>query len=500
MSMFHAAILTGSLDMVHNISSIGYGGYDAGALLSVLRLSMRNDNWTPTFNRLLRSRPCGKPVENREALAISLACHYDNPTLLKDLLNHIPMPTKVICSSWYPLGSCDHYDGEHLPYIRLREPEDNHIEAIEFRRVHGFYRTSPLLFAFRSPLCRAILLANNCAPDEDILALSADSGDFELVQELWKYYDRRNNNPSRRQSSPLYYATAHGDIQMMQYLLDHDENINGLGFEYETETTATSLQCAIENLSLPAINLLLENGADVNMPAIGPMGESALQSACRAGCLGIAQRLIDGKGEPDSRLNAHALPRIGMSTKTHVPANVNTPRAKNKGRTALEGAAESGRIDTLQFLLNRGANTVGQGRVQYIRAIVLAERRGHATTAKMLRSHQSHHELDWSPNGKNTALYELLAALDEELFKISFEEDPGNTESDIDWNDRLEEMKSEMKHKKEKSGGWLDSLAYDDDRGDSAWEMDSDDEYEFPKPPKEERSELKRICQELMVY
>jgi ankyrin repeat protein len=65
---------------------------------------------------------------------------------------------------------------------------------------------------------------------------------------------------------------------------------------------------------------------------------------------------------------------------------VNGRPALRDGRTAIEGAAEHGRLDTVQLLLNYGATggvVWGKG---LKKAKDLAEENGHTEIAKMLRS------------------------------------------------------------------------------------------------------------------
>jgi ankyrin repeat protein len=69
------------------------------------------------------------------------------------------------------------------------------------------------------------------------------------------------------------------------------------------------------------------------------------------------------------------------------PADINAPGAQRHGRTALEGAAEHGRIDMVQFLLSSGAETSGEGTKQYLRAIRLAKTKGHVEVVTILGAH-----------------------------------------------------------------------------------------------------------------
>jgi ankyrin repeat protein len=68
-------------------------------------------------------------------------------------------------------------------------------------------------------------------------------------------------------------------------------------------------------------------------------------------------------------------------------ADVNALGAKPDGRTALEGAAEYGRIDMVQLLLNAGANIFADGQSQYESAVRRASKNGHRAVQRLLESY-----------------------------------------------------------------------------------------------------------------
>ena len=106
----------------------------------------------------------------------------------------------------------------------------------------------------------------------------------------------------------------------------------------------TALQAAAGNGNLEMVRLFLEAGADVesSVPSEDEEG-TALQFAAIAGSMSVATLLIE-KG-----------------------ADVNAPAVDEVGRTALEGAAEHGRLDIVQLLLNLGVEVVGSRAIQFAR-------------------------------------------------------------------------------------------------------------------------------------
>ena len=79
---------------------------------------------------------------------------------------------------------------------------------------------------------------------------------------------------------------------------------------------------------------------------------------------------------------------IGIATfLIDAEADVNAEAAPLNGRTALEAAAEHGRLDMVTLLLDSGVKTSGSGRPQYLRAQGFAQAYGHLVVADVLRSH-----------------------------------------------------------------------------------------------------------------
>ena len=131
------------------------------------------------------------------------------------------------------------------------------------------------------------------------------------------------------------------------------------------EMKHTPLQMASRDGSKEMVELLLEQGADVNSPSAKKFGATALQFAAIKGLLGIAYLLLENG------------------------ADVNAPPAEMGGRTALEGAAEHGRVDMVQLLLNAGANISQDqgGQSQYENAARRATENSHRAIRRLLESY-----------------------------------------------------------------------------------------------------------------
>ncbi len=68
---------------------------------------------------------------------------------------------------------------------------------------------------------------------------------------------------------------------------------------------------------------------------------------------------------------------------------MNERPAIQEGRTAIEGAAEHGRLDMVYFLLRKGAKGDTLGKKGFDQAISLATKQGHLEIAKLLKSQQN---------------------------------------------------------------------------------------------------------------
>jgi ankyrin repeat protein len=131
--------------------------------------------------------------------------------------------------------------------------------------------------------------------------------------------------------------------------------------------------------------------------------ESPLLSAVRNQNVELVRQLLSHSAEVDAR------PPLGtLSSATAVQiaaingnfeifelllqavADMNAPPGIN-GRTALEGAAEHGRLDMTSHLLNLGADVKGRSNKSYRMAICRAWKEGHRVLANMIQDWKRDH-------------------------------------------------------------------------------------------------------------
>lgn len=192
-----------------------------------------------------------------------------------------------------------------------------------------------------------------------------------------------------------------------------------------THGRRTPLQAAARRLKADIVELLLEEGADVNAAAKGLYGATALQAVClnmldftepNEEKLKIIQLLLargaDVNATP-ARRDGHTALQATAATGDlaaakllllHNPmANVNAPPCQSRYTwvdearcrkhvplefgTALDVAAEHGRLDMVKMLLSCNALSHRWGENGYDGAIFLAEERGHLAVADLIREH-----------------------------------------------------------------------------------------------------------------
>ncbi|KAH7047454.1 ankyrin repeat-containing domain protein [Macrophomina phaseolina] len=258
--------------------------------------------------------------------------------------------------------------------------------------------------------CAAKALQKICArgkPNMDLILKLIEAGiqlNIPDTSELPPCWTHNDVDAGRH---PLQLLAQEGHDEAMRLLLRFGANpcLFGKSELYADgikHTRLVSILCsAVESRKLSTVKLLLEAGSDVNSPARGPFGRTALQTAAELGEIDILEELVrtgaDINADPASFGGVTALQAaaiggfVGIAAKlVEWGAEVNAAAAKSEGRTALEGASEHGRIDMVQFLLNAGADieSADFGAIQYERAVDMARERGHNAVARLLQRHR----------------------------------------------------------------------------------------------------------------
>lgn len=206
---------------------------------------------------------------------------------------------------------------------------------------------------------------------------------------------------------PLQILAYNGYSEAMRLLLSYGANVNGSGWKKEWGADDDGwrhysvLRSAALWGDLDCVKIALEAGADVNQPARGKFGRTALQSAAETGSMEIVENLIRAGADVNAppaeyggvtALQAAAIGGfVGIATRlVGEGADVDASAAPEQGRTALEGAAEHGRISMVQFLLDAGTDVQSPwfGDFQYQSALGLARSEGFNAVARLLERHR----------------------------------------------------------------------------------------------------------------
>ncbi|KAI1333039.1 hypothetical protein F5Y16DRAFT_354651 [Xylariaceae sp. FL0255] len=196
----------------------------------------------------------------------------------------------------------------------------------------------------------------------------------------------------------------------------------------------TPLQAAAYTLQLDLVRLLVQRGADVNAPARGHRGMTALQAACSSGCISkrahdIMMTIVRFLVKKGADINAfppldHTGQRSGYTAFQSAAksgdietasflldhgADINAPGAGPFGGCALDLAVREGRVDMTKFLLDAGALSDYRGDSDYEGAIILAQDERHWGILDLLQK-RAEQVLNIRANiGRDFPLYPIFA-------------------------------------------------------------------------------------------
>jgi uncharacterized protein len=187
------------------------------------------------------------------------------------------------------------------------------------------------------------------------LMAAAQNGHIQVVQILLDHKATINAQASKSDNIfALISAAGNGHEKIVQLLLDKDANPNMVNAE-----GITPLMIAAQNGYLGTMQALLEHGANPAMQARNKFATFALRQAACKGNAAIVRLLVD-KGAPIDMADA-------------------------QGVTSLILAAQLGRLEVVQILLDCGANVHAQAAgLQNICALMQAAQHGHDKIAQLL--------------------------------------------------------------------------------------------------------------------
>ncbi|KAI9894021.1 MAG: hypothetical protein M1814_004791 [Vezdaea aestivalis] len=224
----------------------------------------------------------------------------------------------------------------------------------------------------------------------------------------------------------LQYAVRTGNTPVVQALLSRGADVNAstssifdasLSSIFNASPSHTALQWATGSChrTIEIIRILLDAGANVNAPASQNCGITALKAAAESNDYELVKILIEAKADVNTPAASHDgctalryaaghgnMKMLVLLLQANAAVNGETGRS-----SALAQAAGCGRLDSVQLLLNAGAETHLPVKVRYQVAIEAAVRSNHKAIARLLRRKrdnderevealEAEHFVDWS--------------------------------------------------------------------------------------------------------
>ncbi|KAF4869439.1 Glutathione S-transferase omega-like 2 [Colletotrichum siamense] len=375
----HATAAEASLDAV-------------AAMADYLKTNSENPNifWRPAYSAL---RPHGVRAGDFAASCLHFTC-YSNLRETSKLLISAGVPLDCRSSGYgsgiSPLEVAAHMNQPEIVQLLLDTSAGldiigagSFIEALYISYENGNRGISKLLV-------RRALEASHLGYDwhdvQSTMSMAIARNDIDFIELLLdEGFDVSAIRGHRR--TALLDASGCGFDHIVAMLLRRGATVN-----YEDDScfgAATALQAASEYGHQSTVNLLIDNGANVNSQC-GSYG-TALQAAARAGYQEIVKLLIYNGANVNSRSGYYgtalqAAAQAGyqeiVNLLIHNGANVNS-RSGFDGGTALQAAAQAGHQEIVEVLVDAGADIDAQGG-QYGNPLTGAGIGDHTVTLKYL--------------------------------------------------------------------------------------------------------------------
>lgn len=243
------------------------------------------------------------------------------------------------------------------PKVSLQLYEELYLEAIdeEIGQVLKHHKQPATFHALlSSPNCVAILLQNGHRFNIDCSAVVKNPHALAILPFL--------QSEATLDRVLLTEAIIAKFTAVIDWYFASGIGINTVHWFQNDRGSGTPLGAAATTGDINLLETLVSMGADVNEDHRDFQCNPPLTKAAMMGFFGVVKRLLELHADPD-------IPGWGIHA-----------------RTALEAASENGRLDIIQLLLDSGVSTEGTGRLQYIRAVVLARKRGRPAVERLLRS------------------------------------------------------------------------------------------------------------------
>jgi len=239
--------------------------------------------------------------------------------------------------------------------LDVNAPQGDGMTALHWAAMNGDVELTKLLIVAGAGLT-AVTRVEALTP----LALAAQKGHASVIAALLKA-GADPNSTNDLGSTALMLAAASGDVDSVKALLASGADVNAR----EKMRGQTALMFAAGFNRPAAIRLLAAKNADLN-------ASSSLAK--------VERRMVDGDGNPIPE----AKPRAGQTAQR---ASRGAVAEFMGGWTALHFAARDGYMDSVQALLDSGADVNRLGDGDHTSALIIAIENGHFDLAKQLVEH-----------------------------------------------------------------------------------------------------------------
>ncbi|KAI7773180.1 hypothetical protein LA080_011625 [Diaporthe eres] len=267
----------------------------------------------------------------------------------------------------------------------------------------------------------------------DFVKSLLDGGLDSCVNSIW------NVRPYSASITPLQVAASRGHLELVTMLVNRGADINAPA-RGSSGMTALQAICAWDPVSeeeqtrqMDIVRYLIHHAADINAPPCRDSGMTALQAVALRGNLQMASLLL----------------QHGADINAPPPETLGGDSVIGQG-TALDLAAVFGRLDMVKFLLNAGAISHRRGDSGYDGAIQAAEKGRYFVIADSIRRHAADNQTHGLINPELSR-----PPRDFREYDFGFEEENEEAESEEDEEEESEEEEEvEADADAEESGEW----------------------------------------------
>ncbi|KAI1861947.1 uncharacterized protein JN550_010578 [Neoarthrinium moseri] len=399
-TILDAAAQSGNLFMMQRYFSYG-GQYTSKALFGAVKTATATSDHS-AVKYLLQFRPSG-PMDAYEVTSLVQSILTNNRILVDLFLDlHPGLATSYFC--W-------HTEWSKRPYLQIWdqigltvfEPRSRCANSACPSRISPLWAAAHML---QEPLVKDLIIRNH-PPHAFLLESALYDRTFsskEIQEQLTTAYPLSSIRD--RTSRRILLTTAILSDARPELLQQHVNGLRNLNFAGDDESrTWNPLQLAAEKSNIGCVRILLKAGANVNTPATGDCGQTALQAAVGEGNFEMVMLLLKHGAD------VNVLGGTGVSSTTALQlavrkgnlemamlllehgADVNGPPSAFLGMTAIEISAVRGFIDITALLLPRVA-LQGRMRLHFVRAVCFAAQKCQHATAELLKKHGGWTERD----------------------------------------------------------------------------------------------------------